>query len=796
MNGLFQNNNGAIVKQMAKADMKHNQFKNIISGIVIALSACLLVASSVVAYNASDELSSRYSYHGVYRAVSEQMIAQLRSNPDIEKVGVVKGIGTAKNGATSMKFTYSDSEAAEFYGISVLTGTLPQNESEIALEKEYLNALGIQKNLGDTITLDFYNTATKQTKATRFKISGFVEMPQTGQSKRTFFTGIVSKQFADAASNRAADVMVRLSDPQKYSNEELKSKIYDVARTCGIDKENTAINSSYIDGTNTSNQSILSILVIATVILSSCFLVIYSVFYISVGTKVREYGQLRTLGTTQRQIKKIISCEGTILSAAFIPIGIIAGLIAAYLIFPKHWNWGIDLILACIVGAVTFLTVDLALRKPMRIAATVSPIEATVFNEYSNQKQTRKKNSLYLTPATLGAMNLRRNSKRTALTLLSLSLAGVLFVAVFTLTNSIHVDEYVKALFPYGGAYKIAFNPNLLSANEKINTLQADNPLDKTLVQKILSIEGIDGVEEHKEIPVQIAKGSGNTENSAIDNLTSEEAESLKKFRLEGNMDYAAMSESNGVLINKRSWLTESGFDFHVGDKIRFTIFDGNSSYQKELKVTGVMYDADLGATFLMTNESMDSLSIKCNSSLEVLSKQGYSEVTANQLQKLIEPYSTLYLDSFQSNLERYQAVFHTLIMAIRAFIVLISCFGLINLINTMVTGLLSRRKEFGLLRATGMTGRQLLKMMVSENFVLIIGTLLFAAPIGYGLGYLACRVIEGIGGTSYIAYQFSLAPILLIFAAMAIIQFVISGAAGRNLHHQNITPYLRENNQ
>lgn len=792
---MFQNNNGAVVKHLATASMKHNKLKNIISGTVIALSACLLVASSVVAYNASDELSSRYSYHGVYRAVSKQVIAELKSDPNIENVGVVKSIGTVKNGATSMKLTYSDLEAAQFYGFSVQEGTLPQNTNEIALEKEYLNALGIQKNLGDTITLDFYNTETKQTKAISFQISGFVEMPQTGQSKHTFFTGITSKQFADATSNSAADVMIRIADPQRYTNEELKNKIYDVAGTYGIDKENTIINSSYIDGMHTSNQSMISIVVIAAIILSACFLVIYSVFYISVGAKVREYGQLKTLGTTQRQIKKIISREGMILSAAFIPIGIIVGLIAAYLIFPKHWSWSVDLILTCIMGMVTLVTVHLALRKPMRIAATVSPIEATVFNPYSGVGRESSHHSHHLTPATLGAMNLRRNSKKTVLTLLSLSLAGVLFVAVFTLTNSIHVDEYVRMLFPYGGAYKIAFNPNMLSANEKINTLQADNPLNETLIQKILSINGIDSVEEHKEIPIQIAKESENEEDSVIVNVTSKEAEKYKHFLLDGSIDYQAMTDSSSLLVNKRSWLTEAGFNFHAGDTIQFTIFDGNTSYQKSLTVAGVIDNDDLGAAFLMTNESMDRfVTMNCNSSLEVLSGQGYSEATDNQLQKLIEPYSALYLDSFQENLERYQAVFNTLIIAIRAFIVLISCFGLINLINTMLTSLLSRKKEFGLLRATGMTNHQLLQMMISENFTLIIGTLLLAAPLGYGLGYLACKVAGGIGGTSYITYQFSPLPVLLIFAAMALVQFVTVRIAGRNLHDKSVTAYLQDN--
>ena len=791
---MFQNNNGAVVRHLAAASMKHSKLRNRISGIVIALSACLLVASGVVAYNASDELSSQCSYHGVYRTVIEQVIAGLKSNPDIESVGVVKNIGTVKNGATSMKLTYSDLEAAKFYGFSVSDGVLPQNTNEIALEKDYLSALGIQKKLGDIITLDFYNTETKQTKAVSFQISGFVEMPQTGQSKRTFFTGIVSKQFADAASDSNADVMIGISDSKRYSNNELKNKIYDIANTYEIGKEDVIINNSYIDGTHTSNQSMLSIIVISAVILSACFLVIYSVFYISVGTKVQEYGQLRTLGTTQKQIKKIISREGMLLSATFIPVGIIIGLISAYLIFPKNWMWSTDILLACIMGMITFVTVHLALRKPMRIAAAVSPIEAAAFNPYSGKSRKSEQHSHHLTPVTLGAMNLRRNPKRTALILFFLSLAGVLFVAVFTLTNSIRVDEYVKMLFPYGGEYKIAFNPNLLSTSEKINTLQADNPLDETLTQKILSIDGINGVEEHKEVPIQIAKGSENEEDSVIVNITSKEAEKYKHFLLDGSIDYQAMTNSNSLLVNKRSWLTEAGFNFHAGDTIQLTIFDGNTSYQKSLTVAGVIDDADLGAAFLMTNESMDRLvTMNCNSSLEVLSGQGYSEATDNQLQKLIEPYSSLYLDSFHANLERYQAVFNTLIMAIRAFIVLISCFGLINLINTMLTSLLSRKKEFGLLRATGMTNHQLLQMMISENLALIIGTLLLAAPLGYGLGYLACKVAGGIGGTSYITYQFSPLPVLLIFAAMALVQLIISSITVRNLKKQSLVERIEQ---
>mgnify|MGYP002224842442 CR=1 FL=1 len=68
-------------------------------------------------------------------------------------------------------------------------------------------------------------------------------------------------------------------------------------------------------------------------------IVIYSIFYISVASSIRNYGQLRTIGTTKRQIKKMVYREGKLLAAIAIPIGLVIGNVIGYFLIPAGWYW-------------------------------------------------------------------------------------------------------------------------------------------------------------------------------------------------------------------------------------------------------------------------------------------------------------------------------------------------------------------------------------------------------------------------------------------------------------------------
>ena len=138
-------------------------------------------------------------------------------------------------------------------------------------------------------------------------------------------------------------------------------------------------------------------------------IVIYSIFYISVAENIRSYGQLRTIGTTKKQIKKIVYLEGKKLAGIGIPLGLIAGNLIGYFIIPNGWNWLTSLIMTVVVGIFSFFITMFSIRTPVKRASLVSPIEATRYTTYQGGATESNKLHRTISPLSLAKVNLLRN---------------------------------------------------------------------------------------------------------------------------------------------------------------------------------------------------------------------------------------------------------------------------------------------------------------------------------------------------------------------------------------------------
>ena len=92
------------------------------------------------------------------------------------------------------------------------------------------------------------------------------------------------------------------------------------------------------------------------VIVIAGILVIYNIFYISIINSIKEYGQLRTIGMTAKQIQRLVLREGTLLMLPAIPVGLIAGIVVAYILIPHGFELWNVLWICPIVVALTYAT--------------------------------------------------------------------------------------------------------------------------------------------------------------------------------------------------------------------------------------------------------------------------------------------------------------------------------------------------------------------------------------------------------------------------------------------------------
>ncbi|WP_227482644.1 FtsX-like permease family protein [Clostridioides sp. ES-S-0001-03] len=345
---MFKNNNGAFIRKIALNDLKINKLKFFLSGIIIMISTCLLLTTALVSYNGSMDLVNSSPYHARYQSVNEKSKTLLQQNKNFSSVGVYKSLGSEIKSDYRMSMIYVDNTAIELLNFQLLKGGMPTNKYEIAISEKYLSELGLNKDLGDSITLKYRDNITNKEIQSDFIIVGFVENYYQDNAKQ-YYTVVSNDYLKDMASTplqiksnnfneatpNTVDVLVRLSKENTEKSPTLiKTQLSEIGSSLNIKKHNIYLNDNYIESNLIDGEQVITVLIVGVIILFSSLFVIYSIFYISVVNSVQMYAKLKALGMTSFQLKKIIYLQGNILSIIFIPIGIISSCIITYIIQP------------------------------------------------------------------------------------------------------------------------------------------------------------------------------------------------------------------------------------------------------------------------------------------------------------------------------------------------------------------------------------------------------------------------------------------------------------------------------
>ena len=271
------------------------------------------------------------------------------------------------------------------------------------------------------------------------------------------------------------------------NSEECREAMYLIGSDAGIERKNVNPSKAFIDTLSLNMQAVMIYGLTGLVILLACILVIYGVFYLSVIGRVHQFGQLRTIGMTKKQMKKFVLREGGTLFLRGAPVGIIIGVLAGYFIIPDGFNIWNTLLVAVLVFAVIYVVTMISVRKPARLAASVSPMEALRYiPQESMKKAENKRLCRKLTPFSLGLMNFSKNGKKAAVTMLSLALGGILFMTAATYISSFNKDNYARQGYFENAEFYIKYSGAAIELNENgMSGLQAEKPLDNNMEREI-----------------------------------------------------------------------------------------------------------------------------------------------------------------------------------------------------------------------------------------------------------------------------------------------------------------------
>ena len=469
--------NRKCVRHLAWKSLLASRTRNLIAIVAIALTTMLFTSLFTIALSINEGFQqSNFRQvggfsHGGFKYMTQAQFNELKDDPLISQWGERRYLGMPTEtpfNKSHVEVSFADANEAHWMFCDPVEGSLPQEGTDqAATDTHVLELLGIKPEIGAEFTLTFDVDGHETTQT--FTLCGWWEydeaivanhvlIPESRVNEVLAEVGVDPDNPDDGMTGRwNLDVML------KSGSRHIEQDLNQILENHGYQSENAGDN--YIDtgvnwgytGARMSDlvdpMTVIAIVAVVLLIIFTGYLIIYNVFQISVAGDIRFYGLLKTIGTTPRQLRRIIRLQALSLSAVGIPIGLVLGWLIGGQLTPvivarlngimpmtsvSPWIFAIS-------AAFALLTVLISCRKPGRMAARVSPVEAVRYTEGGSEKTRAKgRKTRKVSPFTMAWANLGRSKGKTVVTVLSLSLAVVLLTVTVNFAGGFDMDKYVS----------------------------------------------------------------------------------------------------------------------------------------------------------------------------------------------------------------------------------------------------------------------------------------------------------------------------------------------------------------
>ncbi len=786
----FENDTSAIIRKITHSKLKHDKLKKRISIFAIALatmlmSAVLLLVSGIVTVNKNGGNSITGSYHALISGADQEDYENIQSKEQVILTGLTASIGTSKVGNNRLNISYANSDALVLNGLSIEDGKMPKSENEILIEKDYLIHLGVDAGIGDAISIFMPDTHEE----TEFMISGFLKTAATG-TDRTLYAAIISEQYFNTQNGweiYSPSVLIRVDTGSAASKKDIEKLITEIVRNAGVEKK-VSINEQYINFSKPSIFLIGTAIAGLAIIIAAVVLVIYCIFYISIINSIKEYGQLRTIGMTGRQIKRLVFREGVLLSVISIPIGLAAGTLLSYLLVPQGFQITSLLWVYPLVAVLIYITVRLSIRKPAVIAADSSPIDAYRYSGSNAETGKQIFRPQRISPIMMAKRHISNSKRKNILTITSLMLTGILLLGLSSVLSSINAEDMSRSGFPRG-QFNINISNEVLRSNS-LEQIQTANPFTNDLQDSLSNISGMENITVYHYLPVSVELESQESD-AAIVSFSREDMELIQSCAVDEKIpDYDNLAANNQIIIGRPDSLEKDlNIRAKVGQTITLKVFDGIDSYNMDFEIGAVLNEGKIGNNgdkidmLMLPLDSMNLL-VSCDTTYQctVRVSDDLEEQAENELEQILKEIPELSITSLSGAIAQNENFLQGLKMALMVAVAFIGCFAVMNLVNTILTGIITRQKEFALMRSVGMSQKQLFAMVRYEGLIIVTTGLLLSLIMGGVVGSILCFILKN-GLMSYLNYQFPFGIAFVYCVSVILCTFVVTGIA---LGHQN----------
>lgn len=879
--------NRACVRRLSFRTFRANGTRNLIAILAILLTTVLFTSLFTIALSINESFQqSNFRQiggfsHGTFKYLTEEQYNELKDDPLIKEYGLRRFLGMpfdAPFNKSHVEIGYSDANQAHWAYCDPVEGRLPaEGTDEAATDTHVLALLGVEPKLGTQFTVTF-DVDGKQTTQT-FTLCGWWEYDEAIVANHILLpesrvNAVLDElQITPPGSDKMTgtyNLDVMLDSPVNISQ-----KIDQILANHGYQNQSrsedgfisTGVNWGYTATSLFSQMdapTILSIIGVLLLILFTGYLIIYNVFQISVTNDIRFYGLLKTIGTTSRQLRRIIRQQALLLSVFGIPLGLIAGYGVGALLTPvvigrlegiPHIETSPNPLIFLLSALFALFTVLISCHKPGRIAGRVSPIEAVRYTEGSHIRKKERRTRGAKIPQMAWA-NLGRSRKKTVLTVSSLALAVVLLTLTVTFTSGFDMDKYISNMivtdFVVADASYFQSNGNF----------SADTAVPQSVIDTVNAQGGVQagGLVYGRTSAVQEFVSEDWYRASKAYYADADEVEAMLAWSEKGKngtisdtaqlygMDDYTRNHLN-VLEGDLSTLNEPGtrniaavysvddygnpvMDSHwakIGDTVTLRYVDEFEFYDP---MTGKVLDPenipddqpyhtravkyhDIDYTVTALVEVPYPLSYRYYGADEfVLNDQTFIQDSGTSsimlyafdmqddaavqnmesfLQKATQNELSAYdYDSKSTYAAEFDGFRNMFLMLGGALCFIVALVGVLNFFNAVLTGIITRKREFAVLQSIGMTGHQLKTMLIIEGLLYTLAAIVFTLILNIIFSPLLKQSLSSMFW--FFTYHFTLTPILVMLPVFLALGILIPLVTYRMTNKQSIVDRIREN--
>lgn len=722
----------------------------------ITLSIALITAIGIIGESIKstriEQAKEFSSYHGTFKNLNPQQLDILKKQNVVKRIGLNAGLGVVIVPGKSIYININgyNSEAIEMLNLGLLRGKFPEKEKEIALDEWVLQELDIEAVPGKKTHLKFENSyETTHKKSAKyegeedFELVGVLKT-HPGAKGSGHSVGIVTQETVrkllpeEVFTYHQIFVEIKEGLPVRDALKEIK-------KTLGYDKE-IYYNEALLSALEATGEISWPLIFLTLIITIAAAATIYNIFHISILERIRQFGILRSIGATPKQIKGIVLREALLLSLISVPLGLAVGILVASVLpyslkilqgFISHVSISGWVLLGG--AAIGILAVLISSFYPAYRASKILPLEAIrTHREVLKEIVARRKRWYSLIQYVFGItgkiayQNLWRNKVRTIVTLFSMSLGVVLFIVFSYWVSGADVstvtEQFIRA------DYVI-----------KTHNLRGTSGLSDRDFEIISNLSGIKEVAKVQcNVSHILLPGHKASITSIFYGYTEKSLDAARKYLVAGEINIEKMSKEPIILIKDRT------SNLKVGEEIvimKDYLEDGQAEYQQQrFRIGGILKDIPtyIGFTSIGPDIVIHQNVFKVFMDSEIyklfeinIDSGANRQLIENNLKNITKAIPGGTLISYEEELEKLREEKRQLMTLFYSLIVVIAIIGSFSIINTMSTNLILRTREFGILRAVGMTNRQLKQMIKMEGLFYGLMSSLWGSIAGSVLAYI-----------------------------------------------------------